>query len=160
MFFKDWLQARKDTGPHIWGRPLGLMAIVIYEAVWGLLQTVSGVLLLFSYRIIAEELMEDPQDLLLNWLIDHFTYRSSIKLGELFIALGVIKLLLAVGLLYHARLTRKIGIVFFIAVALFGSYHLAVKITVFKLSVLFIDAFILYYFWQELPKHFHDKGVT
>lgn len=160
MFFKHWLAARKDTGPHVWGRPIGLVAIIIYEAAWGFLQTVSGVLLLFSYKFIAGELMEDPQDLLLNWLIGHFSYRSSIKLGELFIALGVIKLLLAAGLLYHAKLTRKIGIFFFIAVALFGSYHLAVKITVFKLSVLFIDAFILYYFWQVLPKHFQDKGVT
>jgi len=160
MFFRNWLKARKDVGPHPWGRPLGLVAIVIYEALWGFVQTISGVLLLFSYKFIAEELMEDPQDLLLNWLVDHLTYRSSIKLGELFIALGVVKLLIAAGLLYHAKLTRKVGIVFFIAVALFGSYHLAIKITVFKLSVLFIDAFILYYFWQILPKHFHDKGVT
>jgi hypothetical protein len=160
MFFKFWKKAKSDAGPHIWGRPPGLVAIIIYEAVWGFVQTISGVLLFFSYKFIADELMEDPQDLLLNWLISHLTYRGSIKLGALFVALGVIKLALAAGLVYHAKLTRMIGIYFFIAVALFGSYHLSIKITLFKLSVLAIDAFILYYFWQVLPKHFHDKGVT
>jgi len=160
MFFKTRIKAKTDAGPHIWGRPPGLVVIIIYEAVWGFLQTLSGVLLFLSYKLISVELMEDPQDLFLNWLISHFSYRSSIKVGELFVALGVIKLALAAGLFFHAKLTRKIGIFFFIAVALFGSYHLSIKFTLFKLAVLFIDAFILYYFWQVLPRHFQDKGVT
>jgi len=136
------------------------MAIIVYKAVWGLFEALAGVLVLFSYRFIAAELLEDPQDRFLNWLLEHISYRSSLKLGVLFIVLGGIKLALAAGLFYHARLTRKIAIAFFIGVAIFGIYHISVRFSWFEAMVLTVDVIILYYFWLILPLHCRDKGMS
>jgi len=149
-----------DVGPHIFGRPPGLIAIITYEAALGLFQAVSGVLIFFSYRLISGELIEDPQDRFLNLLISHFSYNSSIKLGALLIVLGLTKLALAVGLFFNAKVTRVIGLLFFGGVAVFGIYHLTLRFSAFELFVLAIDMFILWYFWRVLPKHYCDKGMA
>ncbi len=151
----------RDSGPHVLGRPPGLIAIIIYKAVWGIFEITAGVLIFFSYRLMAEELLEDPQDRLVNWTLEHLTYRGSIKLGALFIILGAIKLALAAGLFYHAKLTRKLAIAFFAGVAIFGTLRLSlVKFSWIEAAVLGIDIFILYYFWLVLPRHFRDKGMA
>lgn len=149
-----------DPGPHILGRPPGLIAIIVYKAVWGLFETVAGILILFSYKLMAEELLEDPSDRLVNWVLDHVTYRGSLKLGALFIILGLIKLSLAAGLFYHAKITRKLAIAFFTGVAIFGILRLLVKFSWIEFWVLGIDIFILYYFWLVLPRHFRDPGMN
>lgn len=135
------------------------MAIIVYKAVWGLFETVAGVLIFFSYRLLAEELLEDPADRLVNWVLDHLSYRGSLKLGALFIILGMIKLALAAGLFYHAKLTRKIAIAFFAGVGAFGILRLLVAFSWPEAGVLGIDIFILYYFWIVLPRHSRDRGM-
>jgi len=155
----DKLIPVRDKGPHILGRPPGLIAIIVYKTVWGSMEAITGVLIFFSYKLLAAELIEDPQDRLVNWVLDHLTYRGSLKLGALFIILGAIKIALAAGLFYHAKMTRKLAIAFFAGVAIFGLLRLSVKFNAAEAAVLGIDIFILYYFWVVLPKHFRDTGM-
>lgn len=156
----DKSRPKTDAGPHILGRPPGLVAIIIYKATWGAIETAAGILVFFSYRLMAAELLEDPQDRFLNWILNHLSYRGSLKLGALFVILGSIKLILAGGLLYHAKLTRQLGIAFFSGVACFGLLHLTTKFSWLEAGVLTVDVVILYYFWRILPRHFHDPGVS
>jgi hypothetical protein len=153
---------KPDTGRHILGIPVGLFAIIAYKTVWGVLEIGAGLFIFFSRSIFARELTEDPQDLFVNWLLSHtnLTQRGALELGIFVAVLGLGKLLLAFGLSFHVRRTRKIAILFFIAIAVFGLYHLSVTFTAIKVLALAADIAILLYFTFILPRHLGDAGVA
>jgi len=157
----DDLKPLKDTGPHPFGQPLGLVLIVAYKAIWGLTELLAGALLIFSKRLISGELAEDPQDLFINWLLSHFNvdYRAAAYTGIVFIGLALAKLVLAAGIWSRSWRFRQAALVFFSAIAVFGAYHLSVKFTALKLFAVLADLSILFYLWKVLPRHLRDRNA-
>lgn len=145
----------QDSGLHYRGRPIGLLLIIGYKAIWGIIEVVSGILLLYSYQIITKELIEDPQDQLARWILDHVyaTNTSHVPIVALFISFGILKILLALCLWFRIRFVREIGLIFFSLVACFGVYSLITHFSLFILVVLAADVSALYYFLKILPKH-------
>ncbi len=142
-----------ETG--MFGRPAGLVAVVIYKALAGVFEIMTGTIFLFSRRLIASELVEDPSDRFVSWLLSHasFSYASVRYLGFLAIALGVIELLLAVGIWHRSSRFRSAALVFFGALAVYGCFELVIGFSAFKLVSILADFGVVYYLWMIMPKH-------
>lgn len=154
---------------HIWGRPWALAALVAYEAVSGLINTVvaltallviTGIWRVAPLRSLNEfvlrELQEDPQDMFLNWVAGHFpriSHDTSMHLAWLVLAFGTIKIMLAAGLWYRVKETRIVAVAVFGAFAVYGLYRLFLSFSWSGALMVLIDAFFLYYFWIQLPRH-------
>jgi uncharacterized membrane protein len=150
----------KDRGLHFLGRPLGLVLLALYKSMWGATEMVAGVLLFFSHKIFARELIEDPQDLFVNWLFAHFGVKQAEQMGGIILLLGAIKIALGWGLWYRSWAVRKIAIIFFIGAGFYALYEASIHLTVFRLAALCVDIFLIYYCWKVLPKHLrHNKVV-
>ncbi|OIO52457.1 hypothetical protein COY93_02605 [Candidatus Uhrbacteria bacterium CG_4_10_14_0_8_um_filter_58_22] len=149
-----------DSGPHPFGRPLGLLLLVLYKGVWGLMEIVAGTFVVFSHRILSGELTEDPQDLLANWIFSHVGVAQAHRIGAVIVLLGAIKLAIAVGVWYRSWLMRNVSLVFLGVAAAFGIYEVVVSFTVFRLAALLVDLVLIYYFWRVLPRHLHDGTVS
>jgi uncharacterized membrane protein len=150
-------------------RPLGLILIVFYKGVWGLVEIVLGSLALifssllrhvaasdFIRDLIARELAEDPQGIFINWLAAHDpsgVLQKSISLGFGLVILGIIDLAIAIAVWFRSWLIRDIGIIFFSGVAIYGIASLALSFSFFKLLAVVLNVSILFYFWQMMPKH-------
>jgi uncharacterized membrane protein len=150
-------------------RPLGLILIVAYKGVWGLVEIILGILALifssvirhvaasnFIHELIARELAEDPQGIFINWLATHDPsgiLQRSISLGFGLVILGVIDCGIALAVWFRSWLIRDIGIVFFSAVAIYGIASLSVDFSLFKLLAIILNLLVLFYFWQTMPKH-------
>lgn len=152
----------KEAGTHdrhIWGRPVGLLIIIFYKALSGLIEIFTGLLFFFSVSVIANELAEDPQDVFLNWLLSqpHFNYKGLVHLGIFIATLGMVKLILAVCLWYRSWPMRKILIIFFTAAVIFGIYYLYFAFSLWKIPALLFEFFILYYLWKILPRHLNES---
>lgn len=150
-------------------RPLGLILIVAYKGVWGLVEIILGILALvfssvirhvaasnFIHDLIARELAEDPQGIFINWLAAHDPsgiLQRSISLGLGLVILGVIDCGIALAVWFRSWLIRDIGIIFFSAVAIYGIASLSVIFSPFKLLAIILNLLVLFYFWQTMPKH-------
>lgn len=150
-------------------RPLGLILIVFYKGVWGLVEIILGSLALifsslirhvaasdFIHDLIARELAEDPQGIFINWLAAHDPsgiLQRSISLGLGLVILGIIDLAIAIAVWFRSWLIRDIGIVFFSGVAIYGIASLAINFSFFKLLAVILNTSVLFYFWQMMPKH-------
>lgn len=155
-------------------RPLGLILIVFYKGVWGLIEIILGSLaLIFSSLIrhvaasdfirglITRGLTEDPQGIFINWLAAHDPsgiLQKLISLGLGLVILGVIDLGIALAVWFRSWIIRDIGIVFFSGVAIYGIASLAIDFSLFKLLAVVLNISILFYFWQMLPKHLGPRG--
>ena len=157
-------------------RPLGLILIVAYKGVLGLLEILAGIFaLIFSSLIrhaatsefiknwIGRELAEDPQGIFINWLAAHDPsgiLKEAISLGWGLVILGVIDAGIALAVWFRSWIIRDIGIVFFSAVAIYGIASLAISFSFFKLLAIVLNLSILFYFWQMLPKHLGPRKKT
>jgi uncharacterized membrane protein len=149
----------KQTPPYrLFGRPAPLVVIIAYKAAWGVVEIVAGVLILLSWKIIARELVEDPNDELMNWLLEHLPFGPSqaLPLGAAVMTFGLAKLLLALGLWFRIKLTRQIAIVLLSAVGVYGLFEVWTKFSLLKLGALSADLLILAYFLVVLPRHLGD----
>ncbi|MEY4744576.1 MAG: hypothetical protein RL272_521 [Candidatus Parcubacteria bacterium] len=160
-----WERPAKRLGHgdrHVFGKPVGLALIVGYKGMWGMIEVIAGVLVLFSYRYVTRELIEDPQDLLSNWLLAHVdvTRSASIKLGTVIVGLGMGKLILAACLWHWPWTARRFAIGFFCLVAAFGTYRLlSGPFSVVTEVAVLLDVFIIWSFAAILPEHLGDAGV-
>lgn len=155
------IQHGRDPGVHLFHRPLGLFLVILYKAVWGIVETIGGILLFYSTSIIANELAEDPQDRLMNWIVAHVHLepKTVMEAGALIVIFGLSKIAIAVGLWHETKLVREISIAFFALIGLFGFFQVITKPTVFHFAVLAADLFILWYLWKILPKHLRHGRV-
>lgn len=162
MKFALIYQRGKDAGWHFFHRPLGLLLIILYKALWGALEMLIGTVIFFSPTLIARELAEDPQDLFANWFLAHFSSipTNAFYLGLFVMSLGAIKVMLAVGLWYEAYFVRTIGIVFFLIIGLYACYDVTFHFSPIRLAALFMDAVILFYLWRILPHHFKRGEIA
>lgn len=151
-----------DRGIHFFGRPIGVMAVVVYKALWGLSECASGLLLVFSGRLISGELAEDPQDLFVHWLLQgvHFNPSTAAHVGALFLFLGAIKLLVACGVWFSSWRIRRILIIFLCVVVAYATFALATNFSALKLFAWLSDLAILFYLWRALPKHLRRKTIS
>ena len=135
--------------------------IIAYKAGWGFIEAVAGVLILFSWRIIAHQLVDDPNDLFLNWLLYHLPFGPSqaLPLGAAVATFGITKIALAAGLWFHPRLTRQIAVVFLAGAAFFGVYTSLRAFSAFKVAALALELTILAYFIFILPRHLGDAAM-
>lgn len=150
-------------------RPLGLILIVLYKGVWGLVEIILGTIASvfsslirhvaasdFIHNLITRGLAEDPQGIFINWIAAHDpsgVLQRSISLGLGLIILGVIDLAIAIAVWFRSWIIRDIGIVFFSGVAIYGITALAIDFSFFKLLAAALNVSILFYFWQMMPKH-------
>ncbi len=151
-----------DRGWHVFGRPFGLVLLIAYKLLWGSVEFASGILIFFSYRLITRELLEDPQDLFSNWLLQHFhlSYRGTIELGLLVSTFGLGKFVLGLGLWFRIKKIREFAMFFFSLIAAYGAYHLITRFTLLKFAAELMDVFIIVYLWKVLPKHLRDQGIA
>lgn len=153
--------AGRDRGLHIFGRPIGLVLIALYKGLWGTTELVAGVFLFLSIRLLTRELIEDPQDWLANWLLEHtsITHQKVFETSVVVMILGASKIILAIGLWYRSFMLRKWLLGLFAALLLFGTYHSFVHFSWLKFFALLADVLVLYYLWNIFPRHIHDPGV-
>lgn len=155
------LRLHQRLGLHIADRPMGLLLIMAYKGIWGIVETASGAFFFLSQGYIAKELAEDPQDQLANWLLS-FIEKNSIDthiLGSIFVGIGFTKILLAICLWYRFSAIREIGIAFFSLIGVYGVYHISTRFSFITLFVLLLDLCSLYYFWKILPTHLTKKHI-
>jgi uncharacterized membrane protein len=147
--------AAEHRGWHFRGRPLGLLLIFGYKLVWGIFEVAAGTLAFFSSRLIMNELIEDPQDVFLTWLLTHAHIDTSglRKIGVFIVIVGITNLLLAAGLWYRSWKLRNVLLIFYSALAAYGLFHLSEKPTVPNAAFVLIDLLITFYLWKLLPKH-------
>ncbi len=134
-----------------------LILIIVYEAIHGILEIASGILLLFSFRIVSSELAEDPQDILANWVLHHthLTQTGSLTIGAVLVFYGLAKLVVAMCLWFKIYLVREIGLFVFGLIGIVGLYRLSFHFSWFTLLGVAMNTVTLYYFWDTLPKHLH-----
>jgi uncharacterized membrane protein len=152
--------SRRDPGIHLFGRPLGLVLLVLYKAIWGAFEVAAGILIMLSYRVLSGELTEDPQDLFATWLFAHLGVEHAYRIGAIVLLLGITKIVIAVGVWYRSWLLRDGALIFFGMAAIYGCYEVLLHFSIFKLGALVMDLFLLWYFWKILPKHLHDRKVS
>ena len=152
----------KKNGVHIFGRPIGLILLVIYKVVWGWVEIMVGSLLVLSQKIVRGELDEDPQDTFINGLLHrfHFDPITTAHYGWLFLALGAVKLLLAAGLWYSSWLLRRVLMVFLGVIGAYALFDLARHLTVVRVITLAADIAAFFYIWKVLPKHLKHRHAS
>ncbi len=155
------LRLHQRLGAHIADRPVGLLLVMAYKGVWGLVEVASGLFFFLSKGYLAAELGDDPQDQLANWIISNIEqyHIDTHMLGAIFIGIGLTKLLLAACLWFRFAAIREIGLAFFSLVGFYGLYRITVHFSYVTLFALFLDLCSLYYFWEYLPKHLTRKQL-
>lgn len=146
---------------HIFGRPLGTLVIVFYKVLWGIAESIAGLLLIFSKSLIAGELIEDPQDLFVNWLLRsvHFNPTTAVHAGGLLLFLAAIKFLLAAGVWFDSWRMRRYLIIFLCLISAYALYDLFTHFGILKLFTLGSDLAILIYLYEFLPYHLGHASI-
>ncbi len=148
---------------------MGLVMLAAYEGIFGVLNALFGLAVIFVAKgvwhiapmqalaaIIQREVEEDPQDVFFHWLANHLpriSPDSALAVGWVVLIYGLIKILITAGLWYRAEATRNASVAVFAFFAIYGFYLLYVKFTWWKLGAEAVDVFVLYYFWEVLPRH-------
>ena len=142
-------------GVLYYGHPLGVVAIVLYKAVWGSLELVAGILLILTRTLVARELLEDPASPFFRLLLSRVYVSDSrvVRMGVVFIVLGVVNLLVAVGMWYRSWRLRNGMLAFFAFVLAYAIERLILHPSWLLFGGVMADALIVYYLWFMLPKH-------
>jgi uncharacterized membrane protein len=136
-------------------RPLGLILIVAYKAIWGTLEIAAGISVGWVPSLLEARLADDPQDQLANWLVAHAPLDPAHIRAATFglIALGLLKWVLAVGIWRRSWLVRDLALLVLGVAGVFGLVSLAAHATWFRLMVVVTDLLIVLYIWRFLPRH-------
>lgn len=145
------------------------ISIVAYKGLLGIAEIVVGFLLLapltvgsFFERFAMRELAEDPQDIVMNWILAHSgLFRLLSHLGLVLIFLGCVKFLVALGLWKRSHTIMRFSFWLLIFALLFGAYTLYERFSVVGFIALIVDGGVLVYLWQLVPRHtlLWKKGV-
>jgi uncharacterized membrane protein len=149
----------RDHSVHYFDRPLGLLLIIAYKLLWGSAEMMIGWIVMHSYNILSQELVEDPQDLLARTVLTqfHLTPHDLTQIGSIVFSFGLMKVLLAGCLWMRVRYIREVGLVIFSTTALYGMYHLFVRFSWITVIAVCADFVFIYYFYQILPRHLNPK---
>lgn len=154
------MRREQSVGWHFRNRPAGLIAIILYKGLWGIVETMVGLVLVYAPRLVARELLEDPQDLFLNWIISHAhpDFAKAPYIGIVIMALGIGKIIIAIGLWYRSWVMRNVGMVALSIFALYAIWEMIQMFTAFRFIAFVADVAILLYFWKILPRHLKHHG--
>lgn len=136
-------------------RPLGLILIVAYKAIWGTLEIAAGISVHWVPQLLAARLADDPQDQLANWLQTHVPLEPEHLRLAIFglLALGILKWALAIGIWRRSWLVRDLALLVMGIAGVFAIVGLAAHATLFRLFVVLTDLLIVVYIWRFLPRH-------
>lgn len=137
------------------------LSIVAYKGLLGIAEIVFGFLLLAPItvgslieRFAAHELSEDPQDIVMNWILAHTgLFQLLSHLGLVLIFLGSVKFLIAVGLWKRSYSIMRFSFWLLILALLFGVYTISKNFSVPGLVAILIDGGVLVYLWKLIPRH-------
>lgn len=134
---------------------------ILGKGVDGILETIGGFLLLFintnalnSFitRITQHELVEDPNDLIANWLIQTAaSLPINIKIfGAIYLlSHGIIKIVIVASLLKNKLWAYPTAIIFFITFVAYQLYRLSYSYSTWLLLLTIFDVFIILLTWHE-----------
>lgn len=136
-------------------RPLGLVLIVLYKTVWGLLEVAAGAFITSASPVLQAELADDPQDQLVTWLLAATDLQPAQlrAASAALLALGLLKLAIAGGIWFRSWLVRDLALLVMGLAGVFAVGALAAHFTTFRLVVVATDLLIVLYLWLLLPKH-------
>ena len=141
------------------GRPVGLVLIVGYKAIWGTLDMLAGAFVHKVPAILKAQLAADPQDQLANWVMAHTSllpaHIRAITFGLLAVGLG--KLVLAGGIWYRSWLIRDISLWVMSIGGLVALAALVHHVTIWRVLALAIDLVIVWYLWRMLPRYLPER---
>ncbi|WP_374009265.1 DUF2127 domain-containing protein [Leifsonia sp. LS-T14] len=134
---------------------------VVFKGIDGLLETIGGIFLLFvspaqlmsaTNAVTAQELSEDPHDLIANILIHGVAHLHAG--GELFVAAylvlhGVVKLAIVTALLIGSRRVYPWAMAALGAFVLFQLYELVTSPSVGVVILTILDVVIIWLTWRE-----------
>ncbi|USN87585.1 MAG: DUF2127 domain-containing protein [Candidatus Nomurabacteria bacterium] len=132
---------------------------VFLKALNGILEIIGGILFLFHgatsdliKQLIQSELIEDPSDILANFILNHTP--SLAADFQLFAAIyllshGVTKLLLAVGLLREQLWAFPSAMIVFTTFIFYQIYRYTHTHSVFLILLTVFDIFVVWLTWRE-----------
>ncbi len=159
---REYHQKARDTFElHFFDRPLGLLLVIGYKAIWGLASVTSGIFVILQIPNYAVALSNDTQDLFWRWIFEKFAlyHLNPSTFSTVIIGLGITKILLAICLWYRFQLIRDIGLAFFSAMGIYGIYHATTHFSLITSFALFVDICAVLYFWKILPIHLTKEHI-
>jgi uncharacterized membrane protein len=150
------------------GRSSQLLGMIFYKLMLAIVEIMGGILCLLGAFFARHPKLVDfidqvpTQDMLDEFVKKGAHYLIDSKIGAelllhaglILIALGLIKIFIALGLWFRSQSVRIAGIGLFAGLVLYSSYHLTQGFSTIRIIALISDLFFLYYFWHVLPKHF------
>jgi uncharacterized membrane protein len=142
------------------GRPVGLILIVGYKAIWGALDVIAGAFVHKVPAMVKAKIAADPQDQLANWIMAHTSLvPAHIRVLTLaLIAVGVVKIVLAGGIWYRSWLIRDIALWVMSIAGLIALVALLHHLSIWRVLALGIDVTIVWYLWRMLPRYLPARG--
>ncbi len=142
---------------------------IIIKGIDGLLETMGGTLLLFIkptqltaiVKLITQrELIEDPKDIIVNYLLNashHFSLNVELFVAIYLLIHGAIKIIIVVGLLKNKLWAYPLGILVFSAFVLYQIYQYIQSYSVSLIIFTIFDVFLIFITWYEYT---YRKGLT
>ena len=141
-------------------RPLGLVLIVVYKLIWGVLDVLAGAFLHKAPALLHAQVVADPENQLARWILRHTSFEPAhiraMTLGLL--AVGIGKLVLAGGIWYRSWLIRDLALWVMSLGGLVAMGAMLHHFTLVRLVVLAIDLVIVWYIWRMLPRYLPPRG--
>lgn len=152
-------------------RPLSLKIVVFYKAVLGLVEVVFGATFIavalgvqnvttnsFIHTLVAKELVEDPNDIFIHWLLTHnfpIALRTAMQISVLVLLVGIVKLAVAYGIWKHSHRAQVASLILVGGLGLAGIFDIIFSsFGWFKLIATAVDIILFYYLAWVMPKHF------
>lgn len=136
-------------------RPKGLTLIALYKVAWGVVEILTGISVAYSTVYFRREIIEDPQDLLVQWFLNHAHLQALLTwhVGLLLVIFGLSKIVIGVGLWLESWRARRIVSACLAAFATFAVVDIAVHFSWFKFFALAFEAAFIVYLYFILPPH-------
>ncbi len=132
---------------------------ILIKGIDGLLEILGSIALLFSDRLSAwikvmihGELLEDPHDLMANYLQHHFSLFSvhSVLFGFLYLfSHGIIKILLVIGLLRNKLFAYLSALFIFMLFVVYQLYCYAYSHASYLILLTILDVIVIALTWHE-----------
>ena len=134
---------------------------LLFKAIDGALEFIGGLILLFfkintlQYIVIfltRHELLQDPDDLIANWLIDaanHLSLDFKILAAAYLIAHGVIKISLIIALLKNKFWAYPAAISFLLLFIYYQSYRFTLNHSLALFSLTLFDLLVVVLIWRQ-----------